>query len=644
MKQNSTPKIKQALNILLSFLIVFSAWGVVLQSSLNPFSQETALAADVTIDSGIHATAGKFRSSQSRMVFTTDQVGYIFYSIDTPADSIIYKKTTDGGATWGSDVTVDSQTDAIDVSIWYDRWTPGDTTGTNIYIITYDTGSDDLWYNRLDTSTDTLESGTSPVSITSAPAPAKTNIFGNADDRPTITKATDGKLYVGMNDNDATTNSMILTCTSSCATASNWSDAGTNPLDSAVNNIVTLMPLSSGYIMVVRFDEPTTKWQSKVWNTSSWDASWTDIDAASSTANGTYFMRSSLTVNKITGDIYLAYTNDNGTLGSNDDIRTAIYSGGSWAAKADVVTNSSCVGSGNCGITGVKIGINENNSDIYVVYSARSTAGTAATGQIYYKKSVNNMTSWASEVGPINASALDTFGPNMTIMSADRLYIAWNDRGGTTMYGQTMVNLTPPTFEQSAYRFLANADSTTAGSALAATSTSVTDYPADQPFRLKMLMHVTDDGVQANYANFKLQYALSDGTCDTSFSGETYADVGSSGTISYYDNSTPTDGATAVSSNDPTHGADTVIQMTYEEANNFSFRTRVDGGQDALWDFSLVDRTRAAGVSYCFRLVRSGGSTLDTYSVVPTLSKPSLANVTRGGLFFSGGSKQGYGW
>lgn len=632
----SAPRLRSAALIIL-------AWGLILLSSVNPFRSGTAQAADTTIDATASASSGKFHSDQPRIVFTSDQVGYVFYEDST--DSVVYSKTTDGGATWGSAVTVDAQTDAINVSIWYDQWTPGDTTGTNIYVFTTDTGSDDVWYNKLDTSTDTLQLGTSPVAITSSPGPTKTNTLTGSDQVPSGVKATDGTLYMSMQDDTASSTSYVLKCSSSCGTASNWSDAGTSPLDNVVADDTILVPMFSGNIMVIRYQATTNKYQSKIWNTSSWDASWTDIDTFGGINNSVYSGNSSATINRITGDVYFTYVTDNSAFGTNDDVRTAIYSSGSWTLKTDVITNSgtgnSCAGVTNCGLTGVKIGLNENNGDIYVVYSARTTPGTASTGQLYYKKSTDGMTTWGSEQGPLNSAAVDTAGPALSIMSPERFYVAWDDRAGNFV-GTNMVDLVPPTFEQSAYRFVANANSTTAGSALAANNTAAVAVPSNQPFRLKILLHLGGDGAQANYTNFKLQYAYSNGTCDTAFSGETYNDVG--GALAFYNNPTPTDGDTTVTSNDPTHSSDTVLQQTYEEANNFSLRTKVSSGQDGLWDFALIDTSHTAGAAYCFRVVRSTGSTLNTYSVIPELQQPSLSEVLRGGNSFDGGSEQGMLW
>ena len=75
----------------------------------------------------------------------------------------------------------------------------------------------------------------------------------------------------------------------------------------------------------------------------------------------------------------------------------------------------------------------------------------------------------------------------------------------------------------------------------------------------------------AGAGSYKLQYAEESGTCDTSFTGETYSDVGATGIIRYYDNTNAYDGMQLTeNNNDPTHGSDDNYYQNYEESNNFT--------------------------------------------------------------------------
>ncbi len=86
-----------------------------------------------------------------------------------------------------------------------------------------------------------------------------------------------------------------------------------------------------------------------------------------------------------------------------------------------------------------------------------------------------------------------------------------------------------------------------------------------------MLLRVDTNTILTNAQNFKLQFAQKSGTCDTGFSGETYADVTASSLIAYNNNATPADGAAlTANANDPTDGGRTIVNQDYEELNNFT--------------------------------------------------------------------------
>lgn len=175
---------------------------------------------------------------------------------------------------------------------------------------------------------------------------------------------------------------------------------------------------------------------------------------------------------------------------------------------------------------------------------------------------------------------------------------------------------------QSAYRFFSNTDSTDVGSALATQDTAGTISITGGIFRLRLLLHVADSDLSISNRDFKLQFAQKSGACDTGFSGESYADVTGATVIAYYNNTTPSDGATlTANANDPTHNADTIVNQTYEESNNFTNSvSAITAGQDGKWDFSLIDNGASANTSYCFRVVESDGTLLDTYSVIPEIT------------------------
>ncbi len=207
------------------------------------FTPKVAEAAQVVIEASPNTTGSSHTQSGSSVVFISDLVGYKFFRPGSAPDSgmCVYRKTTDGGATWGARVRVDTQTDCIGVSVWYDQWTPGDT-GTYIHIATIDTTDDDLFYNRLDTSNDSLLL----VTATST-ARGTASILAAGTNESSITKATDGRIIMVTDDANLT---LLRSCTTNCGVGSNWSAMGTAPQGNA-DSWSLLMPLASGNVMLI---------------------------------------------------------------------------------------------------------------------------------------------------------------------------------------------------------------------------------------------------------------------------------------------------------------------------------------------------------------------------------------------------------
>jgi len=186
-----------------------------------------------------------------------------------------------------------------------------------------------------------------------------------------------------------------------------------------------------------------------------------------------------------------------------------------------------------------------------------------------------------------------------------------------------VITYTPPvpTFEQSAYRFFENANSTDVGAVLAAQDNAATLGSAGDAFRLRMLLHIATAELGLSGQDFKLQLATRSGTCDIGFSGETYADVTGATAIAYSTANTPNDGDNLTgNANDPTHSGHTIVNQDYEEANNFTNTVAaIPSGQDGKWDFSLIDNGAPASTAYCFRIRKSDDTDINTYTVIPEI-------------------------
>ncbi len=410
-------------------------------------------AAQSTVDSAVAINGTSHLMAGSQTVFVNNQTGYKFYR-DTNG-SCVYSKTTNGGGIWGEAVTVDAQTDCVQIQVWYDRWTPG-LASSSIHIATLDTSDDDIFYNRLDPDSDTLLLGSTPVSMVTNPAQGGSITEG--ENFISITRATNGTIYAVSNDgSNPSADSYVVRCTTSCQTATNWTEAGTNPLDNASDYNI-LMPLAGGNIMLINRDISADVIRFKIWNEAAWSGTWTTI-AASVPENATYDIGMAAAVSSTTpGIVYLAYIANNATLGTDDVIRTARYNGTTWSATTAVVPSTTR------GLTNVAIGLNAANDDVYVAYSGRTTAGTANTGNVYWKWATSSMQNWSAEQGPVNTSANDIYGVDVNLASDARLTVSWFDNTADAIYADTILDTFP------------GVRATTTGSQIATVNASTTAY------------------------------------------------------------------------------------------------------------------------------------------------------------------------
>jgi hypothetical protein len=149
------------------------------------------------------------------------------------------------------------------------------------------------------------------------------------------------------------------------------------------------------------------------------------------------------------------------------------------------------------------------------------------------------------------------------------------------------------------------------------------------PFRLRMLLHVGTASLSQSGQTFNLQVAAK-GTstlcASPGGSSSTYANVStSSGVIRFYDNPAPANAALLMaSSGDPGHLGHTISSQAYTEQNTWTNNiAAIPAGDDGLWDFSLVDNSAPTSTIYCFRAVKSDGSSLDVYDHYPEVKTAS---------------------
>ncbi len=178
-----------------------------------------------------------------------------------------------------------------------------------------------------------------------------------------------------------------------------------------------------------------------------------------------------------------------------------------------------------------------------------------------------------------------------------------------------------PSFTQEDYRWYENIDSLTPTTTLAATNVDFTATEHVAAYRLRMNVEVADANIASGAQAFKLQYA-------TSSTGP-WADVealGSTSTWRGYDNPSAADGATAPG----LLLGSSAVAGSYEEVNPSATNPNAATvGQRVEWDWVVQPNTTADNTTYFFRMVRSSGAVLRTYTRYPKLTTPPALVLTQ---------------
>lgn len=373
--------------------------------------------ADISIDAAIStATARGLRS----VVFTTADVGYWFF-VDGGGD-FSYTKTTDGGATWGVPVQIGPNDTDLAFDVWYDQWTPGDTTGTLIHMVWFGSTLDDALYRTLDTNGDTL--GTQRTVFNGATA------VSGAGNCISVAKMRSGYLYCAF-DLDAGAEKGLHRSTDGGAT---WSANLSTTFVEATRDRFLLFPASNtgdnNDCWCIYQDASADALTLKMWDSSAASASesatiQTHIESVQGLPDESVGFSASVRLSD--GHLILAAVSERDTTTADHEVWD-INGTGSITALTAITTNID-------DHYYPAVFIDQLTNDIYVAFNGLrdGTETLTTTTKVYYTKSTDDGTTWSAGstayMEGATAAVFQVWAPLM----GPRFYVGW--RVGTTLVG-----------------------------------------------------------------------------------------------------------------------------------------------------------------------------------------------------------------
>jgi len=383
--------------------------------------------ADVTIDGTISNSTSR---GMRAVVFPTSAVGYFFY-IDS-GGQFVYSKTTDGGATWGAAVTINSATTHAAYDVWFDQWTPGDT-GTLIHLWYFNTTTSDVFWRSLDTNGDTL--GTERTAFNGVSAVAGRGAFCSG------TKTRSGYLYVAF-DIDAGAEHGIVRSTDSGTTWS--SNLATTFVEATIDQCILFPTTGTGDdndCWAIYQDASADALTMKMWDSSAAaevesSTMQTCIEAAADIFGQEQFSGS---IRLSDGHLIVASFSE--VVTATGDLQTwdvsAVNAGSltGITAKTNITTNITNIFYPSMFI--------DKNDVIYVAYIGKrdNTENIGTNTHVYYTKSTDGGSSWSSgDTAYMEGTGGDTrqvWSP----LSGSRFYVGWR-KATTTLIGNKVNSIT----------------------------------------------------------------------------------------------------------------------------------------------------------------------------------------------------------
>lgn len=378
-----------------------------------------AHAADITLATSIGTNIARaFRT----IVFTDKNTGYFFFSDN---GNFSYKKSTDGGATWGSSTLIGDSGEILTVmDVWYDQWTPGDN-GTKIHVVWGAATSDDVLYDSLDTNGDSL--GTRVTIFDGSLHSNARGMFAS------ISKTRSGYLYIAYSVSTTSGNRGLHRSTDGGATWGSNLDSG---FIESVDDVSELFPASNtgdnNDLWTIYMDADVDELTLKMWDSSAGSASESSSiqSHTENTTDRTGQHGFSGSIRHSDGHLILAAVSEYDTATGDHKVYD-INGTGSITTKTDITTNID-------DHYYPSVFIDQNTDDIYVGFNGlrdgSETLGT--TTKRYYTKSTDGGSNWTSGSTAYMEGSTDASLQVWTPLSGDLFYMCW--RNDTTITGNAV--------------------------------------------------------------------------------------------------------------------------------------------------------------------------------------------------------------
>src|SRR3990167_5420162 len=333
---------------------------------------------DITVESS--ASAATEARHRRMLVWTTTDIGYVIYQDN--AAFIVYRKTIDGGTSWGAPVTIDSSDDDS-WDIWFDKWTPGDT-GTLIHIWWLDAGNHDIRYRTIDTNNDAL--GVIRVVFDGVSFSA---VAFRDNGALSGVKARGGNLYFQFWGDSSGEHGFARSVNGGVT----WT-ARTDGADSNIVDEVILLPdaVSAGFqdICMIYWDRTNNQLSLKKYDNSA--NSWTETLISAGMTDSNAVLQIDAVLRHSDGNIIVAAWNATDVVTADLQCWDIAVATPTITAKTNIVTNTDdCV---CCALF-----IDQFTDDLYCAYLGNEDGSEVyqATLTVFYKKSTDGGGSWGAQ-------------------------------------------------------------------------------------------------------------------------------------------------------------------------------------------------------------------------------------------------------